>query len=98
MRRLPTRVLVGIGLVVAVLLAAVVSRYASGRPDGLQRVAGDQGMVEADRPPAPGLMPDDPQLAGLVGLFVVLVLASGATYLVRRRTRDDEQPTETTGS
>ncbi len=96
MRRLPTRVLAAIGLLVAVVLAVVVSRYASSRPDGLMRVAGDKGMVQQDRHSAPGLMPDDPQLAGLVGLVAVLVVASGATYLVRRRTGDD-QASETTG-
>jgi hypothetical protein len=96
-KRIPTRVLVGIGVLVAVLLAAVVSRYASDRPDGLQRVAADHGLAEADQPPTAGLMPDDPQLAGVVGLLVVLVLATGTTYVLRRRSRDDEDPTETTG-
>ena len=85
MKRLPTKVLVSAGLLVALLLAVVVSRYASDRPDGLERVAADHGMVESEPAPTPGLMPDDPQLAGAVGLVVVLALASGATYLVRRR-------------
>lgn len=93
-----TRVVVAVGLLVALLLAGVVSFYASGSPDGLERVATDTGFAEtagehaaADGPmadyQAKGI--DDPRLsggvAGVIGALVVLVLAGGLTYAVRRR-------------
>ncbi len=38
-RRVPLRVLVGIGLAVSLVLAVVVSLFASASPDGLEHVA-----------------------------------------------------------
>jgi hypothetical protein len=94
MRNLPTRVLVGIALVVVLVLAGGLSVYASDRPDGLQRVAEDNGFAQkaekhatADGPLA-GYETDDsgdPRVAGVVGALVVLVLATGTTYALRRR-------------
>ena len=39
--------IVGIGLAVSLLLAGVVSYYASSSPDGLEKVAGDIGFIES---------------------------------------------------
>ncbi|HET6561698.1 MAG TPA: PDGLE domain-containing protein [Marmoricola sp.] len=98
MRRVPTKVLVVTGLLVALLLAGVVSFYASGSPDGLERVAEDKGFLDredehavADGPladyQAKGV--DNDRLAGgvagVTGALVVLLLAGGLTYAVRRR-------------
>lgn len=89
MRAVSTKTLVVVGLLLALLIAGGLSVYASTRPDGLQRVAGDHGLsdraVERDRP---GVMPDDQRAAGVVGLLVVLVLATGTTYALRRRSQD----------
>jgi cobalt/nickel transport protein len=103
MRRVPTRVLVVTGLLVALLLAGVVSFYASGSPDGLERVAEDEGFLDraeehaaADGPladyQAKGV--DDDRLAGglagVTGALVVLVVAGGLTYALRRRQPEHE--------
>ena len=87
MKGAPTRVVVGIGLLVAVVLVGVLSVLASKRPDALERVADDQGLASAagEQRSAPGFLPEDDRLAGLVGAGVVLVLVSGATYVLRRR-------------
>ena len=99
MSRISTKV-VALGiLAVALLLAGVVSYYASSSPDGLQKVAGEQGFSDtaddhaADDSPFAGYdagFLDDGRasvgVAGVVGVLVVAGLGSGVTYLVRRRT------------
>ena len=98
MRRVPTRVLLVTGLLVALLLAGVVSFYASGSPDGLNRVAEDKGFAQTEEthPNADGPLAgyetsevDDDRLsgglAGVAGVLVVLVLAGGLTLVLRRR-------------
>jgi hypothetical protein len=96
--RMSTRAFVIVGLLVALLLAGVVSFYASNRPDGLERVAADHGMTQAERQHAAEHGPfadyrtkgvDDGRLsgglAGVVGSLVVLTLAGGLAFVVRRR-------------
>jgi hypothetical protein len=96
--RIPTRVLLVTGLLVALVIAGLVSHYASGAPDGLERVAGDQGFGDraqehavADGPLADyrarGVDDDRAAggLAGVVGTFVVLGAGSGLFLLLRRR-------------
>ena len=98
MRRLPLRVLAGLALAVVLLLGGVASYYASGAPDGLNRVAEDQGITRAERQHAPDDSPlagytvrgvgDDRLsrgIAGVVGIGVVLLLGTGLTRVVRRR-------------
>jgi hypothetical protein len=98
MRRVPTRVLLVTGLLVALLLAGVVSFYASGSPDGLERVAEDKGFLgraeehsAADGPLADyqvkGVENDRLAggVAGVAGAVVVLLVTGGLTYVVRRR-------------
>jgi hypothetical protein len=85
-------------LLVALVLAGGVSFYASSSPDGLERVAEDHGFIEtadehaaADSPladyQASGV--EDSRLstgaAGVAGALVVLVLAGGLTFALRRR-------------
>ena len=86
MKGASTKVVVGAGLLVVVVLIAVLSTFASDRPDALERVASDQQLTGKNRFSAPSFLPDDDRAAGLVGALVVLVLASGATYALRRRT------------
>lgn len=40
------------GIVVSLILAGVVSFYASSHPDGLEKVAGDIGFIETAKDPA----------------------------------------------
>src|SRR4249919_2224784 len=98
MNRFSTKAVVFAGVVVALLLAGVVSFYASNSPDGLNRVAEDKGFSDtqtkhvSDGSPLAGYGTQgiDNQrlsggLAGVVGCVVVLALAGGLTYVVRRR-------------
>ena len=93
-----SRTLFVAGLVVALLLAGVVSFYASGHPDGLEFVAGQTGFLGTaeDSPTAGGPLADYEVagvgngrlavgLAGVAGVLVTLLLAGGLGYAVRRR-------------
>ncbi len=85
------------GLVVAVALAFLVAPRASSSPDGLERVAVDEGFAEeggdhvlADAPTADyGISGLDNEalatgLAGLLGIVVTFGVVWGALTLVRR--------------
>ncbi len=85
------------GLVVVLLLAGVISLFASPSPDGLEYVAAEVGFsgsaaehVAADGPLADyqvaGVTDDrlSGGLAGVLGTGVVLVLASGLAWVLRR--------------
>ncbi|RKN37765.1 energy-coupling factor ABC transporter permease [Streptomyces hoynatensis] len=93
------------GLAVAVVLAAFVSFYASAEPDGLNRVANDEGISAAEResdvadsPLADyGVRDVDNErlstgLAGAAGVAVTLGLGSAVFFAVRRR-RPTDGPT-----
>jgi cobalt/nickel transport protein len=100
-RAVSTRTLLVVGLLVALLLAGVVSLWASASPDGLNRVAGDLGFAGAEQ--ASGTQ-DGPLagydvagvdsrwsggLAGVIGCLVVLACTS-TLMLLRRRTAGGE--------
>ncbi|MFF0476823.1 energy-coupling factor ABC transporter permease [Streptomyces sp. NPDC004284] len=86
------------GLVTALVLAGFVSFYASASPDGLEKVAADQGIdknveehAAADSPladygvkgvEAPRLAGG---LAGVIGVGATLAVGTGAFWVVRRR-------------
>ena len=87
------------GLLVALLVAGVGSRYASSSPDGLEATAEQHGFAATARDSAAADSPlagygvagvSDGRLsgglAGVAGVLVVLVLAGGLTLLLRRRT------------
>ena len=86
----------GIGLLVALVVAGIVSGYASSDPDGLERVSIDQGFAdtagEHDLSEAPLALyrldgVDDrwsTGLAGVIGVVAVLGLTVGLLYGVRR--------------
>ncbi|MEQ7127921.1 PDGLE domain-containing protein [Actinopolymorpha sp. B11F2] len=107
--RVRTKVVVLVGIVVALLLAGGVSYFASGSPDGLNRVAEDLGFGDRARDSATAGSPladygvrgvDHPVLsggiAGVAGVLVVLALGSGLAYAVRRRTRTPQPSTTST--
>lgn len=84
-----------IGLFAAVLVA-ILSPLASPHPDGLERVAEDQGFIDRAEDPAFNLIPDyvfpgvaDERLAtvlaGFVGVAVLFVLMWGVARLLARR-------------
>ena len=86
------------GGVVAVALAAVVSFYASSQPDGLEKVAGDYGILDNGRDSATATSPladyslsgvSNERLggaaAGLVGVAATAAVGFGLFYTLRRR-------------
>jgi len=90
MRRVSTRwVVLGV-VVVALLLAGVVSRFADSDPDGLTKVSQDHGFAHTEKG-RDGLLGDYSGATGVLGVLVVLGIAGGVTYAVRRRHPRDEQ-------
>ncbi|MBA2956239.1 cobalt ABC transporter permease [Nocardioides sp. MAH-18] len=84
MKRVSTAwVVLGIAAV-ALVLAGVVSRFADSDPDGLTKVAEDQGFAHTEQS-RDGLLGDYGSVTGVVGVLVVLGLAGGVTYALRRR-------------
>lgn len=93
------------GVIVAFVLAMVVSQFAAGDPDGLERVAEDTGIgaVAEDSPLAGSIFADyatsgidDPQaslaVAGAAGTAVALLVGLGLASAVRRGRRRDNAP------
>jgi hypothetical protein len=91
-------------LLVSLLLAGVVSFYADSDPDGLTKVSEDKGFADTEKDHAASEGPfagygssfiNDERLsggfAGIVGVLVVLGLAGGLAYVVRRREPSDKQ-------
>jgi hypothetical protein len=91
---------VGAGLAVALLLAFLVSPHASSKPDGLNKVAIDQGFDNQQKPHALGDGPlagygvdgvDNDRLstglAGVIGVAATFALGLGFFALVRRGRR-----------
>jgi hypothetical protein len=104
MKRVPTAWVVLGGLVVALLLAGIVSFYASGDPDGLTKVSEDKGFADTETEhraadgPLAGYATKDVDnerlsggIAGVVGVVVVLALGGGLAHAVRRRRPTNEQ-------
>ena len=86
------------GLLVALLLAGVVSGFASSSPDGLEKVAQDQGFAETAEEHALSGSPVadyavagveeerlSTGLAGVLGVGVTFAFGLGLFALVRRR-------------
>jgi len=93
-RKVSTRAVLLAGLVVALVLAGVVSRFASSDPDGLTKVSEDHGFAGAGKQ-HDGLLTYG-GASGLVGAVVVLAIVGVAVYLLRRRrpTQDSEPDRE----
>ena len=96
-----TKAVVLAGLVVALVLAGVVSFYASASPDGLNRVAIDKGFDAGEKPHALDHSPlsgyslrgvDNERLsgglAGIAGVGVTFLAAASLALVVRRRKAD----------
>ncbi|GGL24202.1 PDGLE domain-containing protein [Phycicoccus endophyticus] len=96
--RVSTRRLLLVGLAVSLLIAGVVSFYASGHPDGLEYVAHSLGFGDAatSSPTAGSPLADygvsgvsnarlSGGLAGVIGAVVTGALVLGLVLLVRRR-------------
>jgi PDGLE domain len=93
-----------VGLLLVVGLAVVVSPYASSKPDGLERVAADEGFIVSAKDHALRDSPvadysvegvDDSKistaLAGLVGVTITFAVGLGLFALLRKRRPGDRQ-------
>lgn len=91
-----------VGLLLVLVVAGVGSYYASSHPDGLEFVAGETGFLDSADDPKTADSPfadyqtagvDNDRLsgglAGVAGVALVLVLAGGLAYAVRRRSPAD---------
>jgi len=98
--RLKLSLFIGAGLALALLLAFLVSPEASSKPDGLNKVAIDQGFADQEHDhslqdgPLAGYGVkgvDDERmstgLAGIIGVAATFALGAGFFALVRRRQR-----------
>ncbi|MFF9604841.1 energy-coupling factor ABC transporter permease [Streptomyces sp. NPDC014684] len=96
------------GLVTSLVLAGFVSFYASANPDGLEKVAHDQGIdkktekhASSDSPLADYGVKDVSDarlsggLAGVIGVGVTVVAGSTVFWAVRRRRSSDVSPAST---
>ncbi|MCU0492191.1 MAG: energy-coupling factor ABC transporter permease [Chloroflexaceae bacterium] len=89
-----------VGLLCAVG-AAFISPLASGDPDGLERVAEDQGFLDRALDAPFSILPDytipgldgnaSTIIAGIVGLLIVFALAYGIAMLIRSRRQAAEE-------
>ena len=76
------------GLAIALLLACFVAPHASSEPDGLEKVAADEGFADDA---APHALDDGPTtglstgVAGVIGVLVTFALGAGLFVVVRRR-------------
>jgi cobalt/nickel transport protein len=93
-----TKLFVLAGLLVALVLAGIVSYYASADPDGLTKVSEDEGFAQSEEAhdledsPFAGYSTKDVDnerlsgaMAGVIGVGVTFVVAGGVALLVRRR-------------
>ncbi len=95
-----------VGYFIAIAVA-LISPLASGNPDGMERVAEDQGFIEESQDAGYQIIPDyvfpgieneaaATMIAGVTGTTILYLLVAGAAYVaLRRRKLADE--TEGTG-
>jgi cobalt/nickel transport system permease protein len=102
MRRARLGVFIALGVAVAFALAFFASPYASSQPDGLNKVAIDQGFAQQEQPHALQDLPTagygvwginsdrlSTGLAGVIGVGVTFALGLGLFVLVRATRRTD---------
>lgn len=94
----------GIGLLVTLLVAGGLSLFASGEPDGLERVSIDEGFEDsaADHALADSPLADygvsgveggaGTSLAGIIGVAATLALTVGLLYGIARYRRRRTSP------
>ncbi len=87
-------------LVFALILAGIVSFYASSKPDGLEKVAEDEGFLSSAQDHSLGDSPladyatagiDNARLsvgvAGILGVVITLLIGAALFYIISRRSR-----------
>lgn len=102
---------IGVGLAVSLVIAGFVSYYASSEPDGLEKVAGDQGFIDAAQDSANAALPTADYgiagveserlsvgLAGILGVVVIAVVAFGLFWLLGRGKKAPTDSADATSS
>ena len=75
-----------LGLLAAtLLLAVVVSGFASTNPDGLERVAEEHGLANTQETEQTSVFGYESPVARVLGVVAVLIVAGGLTLALRRR-------------
>lgn len=82
------------GLVICLIIGGVISLFASQSPDGLERVAEDEGFAEEAEESDFEVMPDyavpgieshiSASLAGIIGVVAMFALVYGLGRMLRR--------------
>lgn len=101
-----TRAVMLVGVGVSLLFAGVMSVFASGDPDGLERVANDHGFISQARDSATAVLPTadygiagvsntyvSTGLSGVLGVGVVMLVAF-ALFAFLAQTRRDRERTQ----
>ncbi len=83
------------GVAIAVLVAVSSAWVASGDPDGLERVAEEEGFIETARDPGYEVLPDytvpgidgeiSTAVAGIIGVALMAAIGLGLGRLLARR-------------
>ena len=107
MKRISTRTFFAVFLIAGLLIAGVASYYASSHPDGLNFVAEKTGFSDQEKasPTSEGPLAgystkgiDNDRLsggvAGVAGSLLVLSIAGGLFWVLRRHTAEDEHSDE----
>lgn len=94
--------IIAIGLAVSLVAAGVVSFYASSAPDGLEKVAEEQGFLEQAQDSANASLPtadygiagvEDERLSvglsGVIGVGVMILVAFGLFWLIAKGRKPD---------
>ncbi|MEX2375805.1 MAG: PDGLE domain-containing protein [Dehalococcoidia bacterium] len=84
-----------VGVALAVVVAVSSAWLASGDPDGLERVAEDEGFIETARDPGYEILPDytvpgidgeiSTAIAGIIGVALMAGIGLGLGRLLARR-------------
>ncbi len=86
-------------LIICLILGGVISLFASGSPDGLERVAKDKGFDKYAQGSSYEIMPDytvpgigsevlSTSLAGIVGILLIFALTYGMGRIFRRKNEE----------
>ncbi|MFB4318453.1 PDGLE domain-containing protein [Actinomadura sp. 21ATH] len=101
-----TRRFFAAALLVTLVMAGIVSHYASSSPDGLEKVAGDKGISAGEAGEKEHALKDSPLgdygvkgiddarlsggLSGVIGVGAVLLVGGGLFWALRRRPSQDD--------
>jgi len=93
------RIVVIAGLLIAFVLAIVLSPFASSSPDGLEKVGEDKGFIQKAHSFLTGLIPDylfpgiknekvATAISGGLGVLIVFGLTYGLAIIIRRKSKE----------